>query len=191
MAPSPEGLKKGGKEYWKAKCESQIEISKRLFNREREIGPKAAGILEPKILQRSKLPSNIRITSGHGSSELSGLHELLEGKRINAEADTARKALASAERATKKAISNETAMAQLTSWHACRPFCTCPGSLVASSPAFVCPMACLVLCPFCDTLKKRKCGVGACKAAAQKEAAAETDAEAGVSGEEESDSEAV
>jgi hypothetical protein len=28
----------------------------------------------------------------------------------------------------------------------------------------------LVLCPYCDTLKKRACRVGACRAAAQAEA---------------------
>lgn len=35
----------------------------------------------------------------------------------------------------------------------------------------VCPVAALVSCPHCGTLKKKSCGVRACKEAAAKEAA--------------------
>ena len=47
------------------------------------------------------------------------------------------------------------------------------GEDVAESAAgHVCPVAGLVLCPHCDTLKKRRCAVAACKVAAAAEMAA-------------------
>ena len=51
--------------------------------------------------------------------------------------------------------------------------CGSEGEAGAESAAdHICPMAGLVLCPHCDTLKKRRYAVAACKAAAAAEASA-------------------
>ena len=79
IAESPEGVAKGSAEYWKAKYERQVAITQRLFNT--EVGPKEAGILEVTVQQKRKEVSSMRITDGHGSSELTGLLEKLQPRR--------------------------------------------------------------------------------------------------------------
>ena len=85
-----------------------------------------------------------------------------------AEAATQLKANASQERAQKKAEASNAALAQLELWRACQGGCMCTGG------AAVCVVKGLVLCPYCDTLKKRKCGAAACKEKAAMEAAEAT-----------------
>lgn len=164
VAESPFRLAKGTVHYWKAKYEAQVELTGEIIDT--EVGPTEAGVLEPEIVQRTKSAKCKRITDGHGSVVLSKLLELRVEARQKEEAETVRKFNAAQERAVKKAAASEEARAQLEAWQACRLVCVCQ----AEGAEGGCPVAGLVLCPYCDTLKKRACRVGACRAAAQAEA---------------------
>ena len=164
VAESPFRLAKGTVHYWKAKYEAQVELTGEIIDT--EVGPTEAGVLEPEIVQRTKSAKCKRITDGHGSVVLSKLLELRVEARQKEEAETVRKFNAAQERAVKKAAASEEARAQLEAWQACRLVCVCQ----AEGAEGGCPVAGLVLCPYCDTLKKRECRVGACRAAAQAEA---------------------
>jgi len=177
VAASPEGLAKGGQAYYKAKFECQLEITKDVY--ETEVGPKEAGILVPEVVQRKRSAGCKRITDGHGSATLSKLLELRKTNRMAAEAEVMRKGNAAQERADRKAASNDAAMAELELWRACLGVCVC-----APPEGGPCPMASLVLCPYCDTLKKRACGVRSCKEAAAMEAGEAADTGAAEGGDE-------
>ncbi len=49
-----------------------------------QVGPKEAGILEVMAQQKRKPVSSMRITDGHGSSELTGLLEEIQTKKAAA-----------------------------------------------------------------------------------------------------------
>ena len=173
LPPSPKGLAKGGNAYFKRKYEDLSAAYEELRNV--EVGPSLAGILVPVVVQRTKGAGCKRITDGHGSAVLSKLLEMRATARMAAEAETLRKANAAQVRAAKKAAGDEAAAAQLELWEICRGGCVCGpvGEDGAESAAgHVCPVAGLVLCPHCDTLKKRRCAVAACKVAAAAEVAA-------------------
>ncbi len=123
----------------------------------------------PDIVQRKRSAKCKRITDGHGSATLSKLLEARTAQRMAAEAATQLKANAAQERAQKKAEASNAALAQLELWRACQGGCMCTGG------AAVCVVKGLVLCPYCDTLKRgRKCGAAACKEKAAMEAAEAT-----------------
>jgi len=155
---SPEGLPKGESSYWKRKYEDVLGYARKL--EAAEVGPKAAGILEPEVVQRKRSATVKRITDGHGSATLSGLLQIRREQRMAEEAEAFRKTNAAQLRAEKKAASSAEAMAQLELWRTCKDGCVCgpPGD-----ESYSCPVGALVLCPFCDTLKKRACAVRACK----------------------------
>ncbi len=164
-AESPEGVAKGSTEYWKAKFERQVAITERLFKT--EVGPKEAGILEVTVQQKRKSVSSMRITDGHGSSELTGLLDKIRAKKTAAAAADATKSATVADRAAKKAESDAAAAAELAKWRHCQPVCRCQSAAVPPARPPPCPMSGWRLCPFCDTLKKRQCGTKACKEAAE------------------------
>ena len=114
------------------------------------MGPKAAGILEPEVVQRKKSASCKRITDGHGSATLSKLLEMRTEARMASEAETLRKALAAQGWAAKKAAGDEAARDQLERWEMFRNGCVCgpEGEAGAESATdLICPMAGQVLCP--------------------------------------------
>jgi len=165
VAESPEGVAKGSTEYWKVKYERQVAITERLAKT--EVGPKEAGILEVTVQQKRKPVSSMRITDGHGSSELTGLLEKIQSKKATAAAADATKSATAADRAAKKAESDAAAAAELAKWRYCQPVCACQSAPAPPARPLPCPMAGWRLCPFCDTLKKRQCGAKACKEAAE------------------------
>ena len=133
---------------------------------------------------------SMRIVDGDGSATLTGLFGKLQAKKDKEVAEIQAKAAAAAERAAKKTASDSKAVAEIEKWRRCQPACSCQPAAV---PPLPCPMAGWYFCRFCDSLKKRKCGVRSCveaetNKAAVEVAAADEEAEAESESEEELES---
>ena len=91
-------------------------------------------------------------------------------QREEREAAAAAKHQMALQRAAAKAASSAKSVALFEAWSKCRDGCKCAGA--ADDDAGPCAASRLVLCPHCDVLKPRVCGVRACKSAAAAAAAA-------------------
>ena len=160
--PSPVGVRRGSSAYLHAKLEGLQSIVLALSNR--AVGPAESGIMEVTQTQPVRDGSRHRITDGHGSStmqDLLGQRVRQREGREAADAATHQKALL---RASAKAASSAKSVALFEAWSKCRDGCKCAGA--ADDDAGPCAASRLVLCPHCDVLKPRVCGVRACKSAA-------------------------
>jgi hypothetical protein len=127
------------------------------------VGPAAAGILKPQIVQRKKNVVSHRITDGHGSATLSGLLERRKERRVADEAEISRKAENSLIRAQRKVAKDAEAAALLEKWRRCEAVCVCNEG---GDPDYTCPMILYMICPYCDELKKKRCAKASCRQAA-------------------------
>ena len=168
VVPSPVGVRRGSSAYLHAKVEGLQSIVNVLSNR--AVGPAESGIMEVAQTQPVRDGSRHRITDGHGSSTMQDLFGQRVRQREEREAAAAAKHQMALQRAAAKAASSAKSVALFEAWSKCRDGCKCAGAV--DDDAGPCAVSRLVLCPHCDVLKPRLCGVRACKSAAAAAAAA-------------------